>query len=506
MGVKLMQSLSVRVFSLDALINNRLGVCMSRLTRLVCAIIIFSLCSVATAQNGSVLGVPPWQQASLWPDRIIQNLSAAPASEIAINWRTDNNVASTIAQIAPATADARFDAVAVTVVARTEPVYLNTAVVDGVAMAAPDNFGLGVVHSHSVVFDGLQPDTLYAYRVQGAGGAWSEWIQTRTAPAAGPVKFAYFGDAQNGILSHWSRVVRAAFSKAPDARFFLHAGDLVNRAARDFEWAEWFRAGSIVHSSIPSVVVVGNHEVQPYGFEEQRSERVLSHLWRPQFSLPEDATLPASLQETVYDIRYNQDIHLFVLNSLSRENEAQANWLDRKLAASDARWKFVTFHYPIFSSAGNRDSADRRDLLLPILQKHSVDLVLQGHDHTYARGAIGQSPERLALGRDAQVDVMFVNSVSGAKMYELKPDGWDSYADYGVTLQKAAENTQFYQIITVDGARLTYEAYTADDQLYDYFEMVKGGTGAKSFNAGTRQTLAPRRFSNTANYGNAPTL
>ena len=95
---------------------------------------------------------------------------------------------------------------AATVVAGTEPVYLNTAMVDGVAMAAPDNFGLGVVHYHSAVFDGLQPDTLYAYRVRGAEGAWSEWIQTRTAPATGPVKFAYFGDAQNGILSHWSRV------------------------------------------------------------------------------------------------------------------------------------------------------------------------------------------------------------------------------------------------------------------------------------------------------------
>lgn len=491
----------------DALLNNSFGVyAMIRPVHFACAFFICSLCSVVAAQNDSVLGVPPWQQASSWPDRIIQNLSAAPANEIAITWRTDSNVASTIAQIAPATADARFDAVATTVVARTEPVYLNTAMVDGVAMAAPDNFGLGVVHYHSLVFDGLQPDKLYAYRVQGADGAWSEWIQTRTAPATGPVKFAYFGDAQNGILSHWSRVVRSALTKAPDARFFLHAGDLVNRAARDFEWAEWFKAGSFVHSSIPAVVVVGNHEVQSYGLEGQRSERVLSHLWRPQFTLPEDATLPASLQETVYDIRYNQDIHLFVLNSLSRETEAQASWLDRKLANSDARWKFVTFHYPIFSSAGDRDSTDRRDLLLPILQKHSVDLVLQGHDHTYARGAIGQSPERLALGRDAQVDVMFVNSVSGAKMYELKPDGWDSYADYGVTLQKAAENTQFYQIITVDGARLTYEAYTADDQLYDYFEMVKGGTGAKSVSAGTRQTLAPRRFSNTADYGNAPPL
>ena len=111
---------------------------MSRLTQLGYAFLISSFCSVVVAQNGSALGVPPWQQASLWPDRIIQNLSAAPANEIAINWRTDSNVASTIAQIAPATADARFDAVAATVVARTEPVYLNTAMVDGVVMAAPE--------------------------------------------------------------------------------------------------------------------------------------------------------------------------------------------------------------------------------------------------------------------------------------------------------------------------------------------------------------------------------
>ena len=479
---------------------------MNRLLRSSYILLVSGFCSAVAAQNGTFLGMPPWQQASLWPDRIIQNLSADPAHEIAINWRTDSTVPSTIAQIAPSAADARFDAQAATVIANTEPLYLNTAMVDGVAMAAPDNFGLGVVHYHSAVFTSLQPDTLYAYRVQGADGAWSEWIQTRTAPTAGLVKFAYFGDAQNGILSHWSRVVRAAFTKAPDARFFLHAGDLVNRGARDFEWAEWFKAGSFVHASIPAVTVVGNHEVQPYGFKERRSERVLSHLWRPQFNLPQEEALPVNLQETVYDIRYNRDIHLFVLNSLSGDSESQANWLDSELTSSDARWKFVTFHYPIFSSAGERDSTDRRDLLLPILQKHSVDLVLQGHDHTYARGAIGQSPERLALGQDSQVDVMFVNSVSGAKMYELKSDGWDSYADYGVTLQKAAENTQFYQIITVDGARLTYEAYTADDQLYDYFEMVKGNSGSKSLSAGARQTLDARRFSNTADYTNAPPL
>ncbi|MCG8416267.1 MAG: metallophosphoesterase family protein, partial [Pseudomonadales bacterium] len=380
------------------------------------------------------------------------------------------------------------------------------AMVDGVPLLSPDNVGLGVVHYHSAVFRGLEPDTLYAYRVQGADGAWSEWYQTRTAAESGPVKFVYFGDAQNGILSHWSRVVRAAFMRAPDARFFLHAGDMVNRAARDFEWAEWFKAGGFVHGSVPAVVVVGNHEVQSYGIGDRTSERVLTHLWRPQFTLPVDSSLPLSLHETVYDVRYNEDVHLFVLNSLSREFELQAQWLDRKLEETDARWRIVTMHYPIFSSAEGRDGASRRDALLPILNKHRVDLVLQGHDHTYARGAIGQSPERMATGEGEGVEVMFVNSVSGAKMYSLKPDGWDGYAEHGVRLQRAAENTPFYQVVSIEDSKLIYEAYTADDQLYDYFEMVKGANGLKSLSRGERETINARQFLTTGEYANAPAL
>ncbi len=464
------------------------------------------LAGLSVAQNNTPLGSPPWQDASSWPDRVIQNFSEDPSSSITVTWRTDSTVETTQAQIALATADARFDVSAESTLAITEPVYLSSAFVDGVRLQSPDNAGLGVVHYHSVVFDDLQPNTLYAYRVQGAEGAWSEWFQTRTAAKSGPVKFVYFGDAQNGLLSHWSRIVRAAFMRAPDARFFLHAGDLINRAARDYEWAEWFKAGGFIHGSVPAVVVVGNHEVQSYGIGEQVSERVLSHLWRPQFTLPVEASLPESLHETVYDVRYNEDIHLFVLNSLSREIEVQAQWLDSKLAQSDARWRIVSMHYPVFSSAEGRDSAARRDALLPILNKHRVDLVLQGHDHTYARGAIGQSPERLALGEADSVDVMFVNSVSGAKMYGLKPDGWDAYAEHGVQLQRSAENTPFYQVISIEDSRLIYEAYTADDQLYDYFEMIKGGNGNKSLSRGERNTIDVRTFATSGDYENAPPL
>lgn len=469
-------------------------------------VLLVFLANAALAQNATQLGVPPWQAASNWPDRIILTPTEDPTRFVAVTWRTNSSVDSAIAQIAPATADARFDVQARAVSARTEALYLNSAMVDGVHLSAPDNTGLGVVHYHSVIFEGLEPDTLYAYRVQGATGAWSEWFQTRTAPETGPVKFVYFGDAQNGILSHWSRILRAAALKAPDARFYLHAGDLVNRAARDFEWAEWFKATGFIHGMVPAIPVVGNHEVQSYGVGDNKSDRVLSHLWRPQFTLPIEAELPAGLHETVYDVRYNDDIHLFVLNSLSSQTEAQARWLDSELSKSDALWRIVSFHYPIFSSATDRDSARHREILLPILRQHKVDLVLQGHDHSYARGALGQTPERFASGEGEGVEVMFVNSVSGAKMYELKPDGWDGYAEHGVALQKSAENTQFFQVISIEERRLNYEAWTADGQLYDYFEMVKGGTGLKSLNQEGRDTLSERRFFNTGEYENAEPL
>lgn len=462
--------------------------------------------AAAIAQNATQLGVPPWQEASNWPDRTILTFTDDPAHSVAVTWRTDSSVSSTIAQIAPASADARFDVQARTVLASTEALYLGSATVDGARLEAPDNAGLGSVHYHSAILDGLEPDTLYAYRVQGAEGAWSEWFQTRTAAEEGPVKFVYLGDAQNGILSHWSRVLRAAMLEAPDARFYLHAGDMVNRAARDFEWAEWYKATGFLHGMVPAVPVVGNHEVQSYGTGDNVSERVLTHLWRPQFTLPVEEELPLSLQETVYDVRYNEDVHLFVLNSLSSETEAQARWLDRELSNSDAQWRIVSFHFPIFSSAIRRDGANRRDVLLPILRKHQVDLVLQGHDHSYARGALGQAPERFASGEGDGVEVMFVNSVSGAKMYDLKPDGWDGYAEHDVVLQKAAENTPFFQVISIEESRLNYEAWTADGQLYDYFEMIKGGTGLKSLSQGDRETMAARRFDNSGEYENAEPL
>ena len=79
-----------------------------------------------------------------------------------------------------------------------------------------------------------------------------------------PFSFLYVGDAQNYILELWSRLIRESYKKAPDAKFIIHAGDLVDEAHNESEWHEWFMAGGWIHISLPSLAVPGNHEYRPF--------------------------------------------------------------------------------------------------------------------------------------------------------------------------------------------------------------------------------------------------
>ena len=394
----------------------------------------------------------PWEAPTTQPDRIALNWSDDPATTLSVTWRTDTTVTGAVAQIAVATPAPRFDREAVDFSAETEILDLS----------AVDNEHIKALY-HSVTFTELEPATLYAYRV-GDGITWSEWYQTRTAHATpSPVKFIYFGDAQNGIHSHWSRNIRAAYTEASDAQFIIHAGDLVNRAHRNVEWGEWFVAGGWIHGMLPSIPVPGNHEYGRMGGDD--SPRQLSMHWRPQFTLPENG--PAGLEETAYFVDY-QGVRIVGMNS-NRSIDQQAPWLDQVLESNPHPWAILTFHHPVFSSSGTRDNPELRDLWKPIIDKHNVDLVLQGHDHTYARGRSNNVNAGLNT-RDQASGTVYVNSVSGAKMYEIKEDRWDAY---NATMERAAENTQLFQIVSIDGDTLDYRAYTVTGELYDAFKLVK---------------------------------
>ena len=55
--------------------------------------------------------------------------------------------------------------------------------------------------------------------------------------------------------------------------------------------------------------------------------------------------------------------------------------LDYELGRDESDWKIVFAHYPCYS-AGNHPGYDStRKKVLPIMEKHNVDMYLAGHDH-----------------------------------------------------------------------------------------------------------------------------
>ena len=388
-------------------------------------------------------------QPTILPDRIILTWSGDPTTSQSVTWRTSTEVKDGFAEIALAGPGPDFakDAKTLNATSSALKTDLNTA------------------HFHSVQFHDLKPGTKYAYRV-GDKTNWSEWFHFSTASdKPSPFSFIYFGDAQNDLRSMWSRVIREAHSDAPKSKFILHAGDLVNTAQSDGEWGEWFGAGAWLNAMIPSVPVVGNHEMQK---SETGGIKLTNH-WRTQFTLPEDG--PEGLSETCYTFEY-QNARFVMLNSNERI-EQQVAWLDSVLSKNKQPWVICSFHHPIFSTAKDRDNAKLRSLWKPILDKYRVDLVLQGHDHTYGRTGL-ETPvaEPLTVGNvptgvnkvDTFTGTIYVVSVSGPKMYNLSPAPF---------MTRVAEDTQLYQIIHIDGNSLRYESRTAIGDLYDGFVLNK---------------------------------
>ncbi len=458
-------------------------------------------------------GQPPWQRPSPWPDRIIATLTGDPARSFSVSWRTDQTVPVAIAQIAPATADARFDLAARTVKARTTSLSLET--IQGPEGPRPviHNQGLAPVHYHAVTFEELEPDSLYAYRVRGRKGAWSAWRQVRTAPLSGPVEFIFFGDAQTGIRSHVTRMFDTAAAAAPNARFAIHGGDLVNTAMYDKEWAEWFEAVGRTHQVMPAIPVAGNHDY--INFEEETklfvAEKTVTPMWRAQFALPKTPSLPPALQGTVYTIAYTEELQIFVLDSSGIAFDRQLAWLEKALEESVARWKIVTMHHPLFSFVGGNEHPahkDRREALLEVMARQSgnrtIDLILTGHRHTYQRGAYGDDVARFAVGDDQSVETVFVVTASSTKRGTSKRAGWERYAgeqDGRFALTRSGDNTPIFAVFSVDGNRLAYEALDATGAIYDAFTLVRDPeTGRKTLTNGPEAAGPERTYDTTGPY------
>jgi hypothetical protein len=401
------------------------------------------------------------------PSRIVLGWAGDPATSQAVTWRTAAAIAAPQAQVASAVAAPSLAKSATTVAGRSTKV---------------DLYPSGTAYHHVVRLEGLRPATRYLYRV-GDGQTWSEWLTFVTAseqPA--PFRFIYLGDAQNGLSDVFPRTIRAAYAQAPDARMVVEAGDLVEEGYDDRLWGDFVRAFGFVAGSVPSLPVPGNHdEHRPPGLPDPKKVLAVSPLWNAHFALPANGPAdlgPLSTQFYFLDyqgVRFvcldvnpfaNED---YIEAEKARERASVTAWLRTVLASNKNRWTIVVQHQPLYDVAKGRDYPEMRAALGALYDEFHVDLVLQGHDHAYARSFKLHAGLRVG---DNEPGTVYMMSVSGSKMYAVtdRQEG---------RMAKIVEGIQLYQVVSVEDGRLTVDSFGADGQRVDSFEIAKA--------------LAPRR-------------
>jgi tartrate-resistant acid phosphatase type 5 len=124
---------------------------------------------------------------------------------------------------------------------------------------------------------------------------------------------------------------------------------------------------------VPFILALGNHD-----HEGNPDAQVEYSRKNPRW------VMPARRFDVVRTLADGTRIHFFIIDTTSLRHEVQPGqlqWLDEALAASDARWKIVVGHHPIYSHSSRGDSARLIARLEPILVARGVDLYLAGHDH-----------------------------------------------------------------------------------------------------------------------------
>jgi calcineurin-like phosphoesterase family protein len=144
--------------------------------------------------------------------------------------------------------------------------------------------------------------------------------------------------------------------------------------------------------------------------------------------------------------------HVISLNSeiASSAASAQMDWLRGELASNPSACTAVYWHRPLFSSGRHGDNPDMRDVWRT-LYAANVDVVINGHDHTYERFAPQDPDGRLDPARGIRE---FVVGTGGSPLYEFSAAHANSEirgSAWGVISFTLLENGYQWEFVPVEG-------------------------------------------------------
>ena len=444
------------------------------------------------------------------PYCMVANINGDPRTRMAFNWFTNEGIGQGEVQIiAKANAKAAdFKGQAVLTVpadtATTPPLHYAISSSGILKKAKLDKHTAFRYVSHKALAQNLTPGTEYSYRV-GYAGHWSEIGHFRTADEKqGEFSFIYMTDShiQNQEYIDAARLCAEAVAKnEKSARFCVFPGDFVDTGTQnnsEWEWERWFEeAIKPVLRQMPVVPTDGNHDDSPllnytYHFNTDTTFNLETEV-RPQFAGINYSFTYGDLQLIAFSEQdfWRGDYSYEALTSEYLERDL-GGWFKRQVAAApNAQWRVGLVHKNLFSGSDHQRDKETpllRATMLPVMKDCHIDMVLQGHDHTYE--VIGpvdpdtRKPILSAVSQRERVKTEMPANITGYKdgVYNVK-------------------NGTLYFIGATCGAKrytpLTREEMDASKHIHNvenYFDLFTGMFGQPGAPSYTRVTVTGKHL------------
>ncbi|MFL0195188.1 cell wall-binding repeat-containing protein [Clostridium sp. WILCCON 0269] len=333
--------------------------------------------------------------------------------------------------------------------------------------------------SNKVTVTGLKQAVEYVYRV-GDGTNWSLINSYTTQDISNGFNFLLAGDPQIGAGGDlakdgagWLDTLNKATNKFSNFSFIMSVGDQVNNGSElngqsnELEYDEFFKPDQL--KNIPVTVIPGNHESYGVGHITHFNPPNMSDKYGIFTNNGYESDKSSGTTGNDYYYVYGNTLFM-MLNSNDINAQDHKAFMQEAIAANpNVKWKIVAMHHSIYSSANHEtdeDIAARRVTHPEVFEDLGIDVVLDGHDHSYTRTyqMLGGKAVDVEDAKDGKVTnpngVLYItaNSASGSKYYELQQPDVNNYYE----AKKEQDHVPTFSDISIKNNSFTITTYRTD--------------------------------------------
>lgn len=236
----------------------------------------------------------------------------------------------------------------------------------------------GSDHQHKYLITDLKPGKKYYYKVKINNDINKGSFYTAPRKNSDHLKFFVYGDTRTFPSTHNNiakKIVSLFTNNSENQTFVLSTGDFVSNGDIESYWDynffdSLYSSLKEMLANIPFQSCIGNHE---------RTGK----LYRKYFPYP-------YITENFYWSFDYGPAHFSIVDQYTSYDSSskQLTWLEKDLASSNKKWKFIVFHEPGWTAGGHNNNKDVQNYIQPLCKKYGVQFVFSGHNHYYARAKV----------------------------------------------------------------------------------------------------------------------